>query len=197
MTQTALDTQLLEGALAALRDGISVIPINARTKRPYGKLLPDKLDDMGQVVIDSEGKPEKTWSPIRNATRLRMRYAPGMLPARSSPLSVGRSAVGWSVSTMTTLAGACSSMPGAPTLTIWPMGCRHNYPVPEGAERDGNQKLAWLADNTQDTGRNETTIRNAHLLQAMRGQDAQRRPLSESADGEWALPHARWGKPAR
>jgi Bifunctional DNA primase/polymerase, N-terminal len=210
MTQTALDTQLLEAALAALRDGVSVIPINPDTKRPYGRLLPDELDERGQVVIDPQTRrPKKTWKPYqeRYATEdeIRTWHAAGAQFAFvGGEISGGLECidhddVGGRVLFDAWRADVDDLADGLPTQLTGGGGYQvaYRYPVPEGAERDGNQKLAWLADNTQDTGRNETTIRNAHLLQAMRGQDAQRRPLSESADGEWALPHARWGKPAR
>ncbi len=49
-----MNTSILEAALHYRSNGISVIPINPRTKRPYFKLLPKT----------KEGKP--TWEPFQD-----------------------------------------------------------------------------------------------------------------------------------
>jgi Bifunctional DNA primase/polymerase, N-terminal len=166
MTQTALDTQLLETALGALRNRISVIPINPDTKRPYGRLLPDELDERGQVVINPQTKrPKKTWKPYqeRYATEDEVRtwHAAGaQFAAVGGEISGGLECIDhddvggrllfeeWRAAVDDLADGLTTQQTGGGGYQV-----AYRYPVPPATTRDGNQKLAWLADDTQDTGR--------------------------------------------
>ena len=45
--------------------GLSLIPINAQTKRPYARLLPTKGNTNGEPIQGKHG-PERTWDPYQS-----------------------------------------------------------------------------------------------------------------------------------
>src|SRR5262249_4204783 len=141
-------------------------PIDARTKRPYGKLLPDKLDDHRQIVINPEtGRPEKTWKPFqeRHATEDEVRawHAAGaQFAAVGGAISRGLECIDHADVQGRLLFDAWREAVGdlSDGLPIQQTGgggyqVAYRYTLPEGTPYDGNQKLAWLPDDTQDTGR--------------------------------------------
>lgn len=148
-----MTTDVLSAALAALRADISVIPIDARTKQPYFALLP-RSDD---------GKP--TWKPYqeRHATEDEVRAwaeAGAQFAAVGGTISGGLECIDSDDVQGRTLTAPWRSSAGdlAATLTHQRTGgdgdqFAYRYPIPDGERRDGNQKLAWLPDDTQDVGR--------------------------------------------
>lgn len=72
------DAMITKALWAYLEGGLSIVPINPKTKRPFAKLLPQALDDEGHplfylkaddeslsVTTDDTGFPKGTWAPFQ------------------------------------------------------------------------------------------------------------------------------------
>lgn len=151
---------LLNTALQARTAGLSVIPIDWRSKLPFADLLPIKTGDDGQPIINQKtGKPERTWAPFqqRLATEDEIRAWFSRPDVLAYAIVCGAISGGlhvldgddmhrydaWKERTVELAAGLVVAKTGS--------GARHTlWRVPEPGHND---KYAWVADDAEEDGR--------------------------------------------
>lgn len=166
-----INSLIAKAAYAYLDGGLSLVPINPQTKRPFAKLLPQAVNDDGEllfykkieddsleIVTYDTGFPKGTWDPyqINPPTRDEVRR---WLEAGIVAIAVvgGRVSGGLEIldfdipgyyERWLELAGELAD--GLPTQRTGGGGVQVGWRCDEPSE---NQKLAWHPDETAHSGR--------------------------------------------
>ncbi len=151
--------------------GLSLVPINAKTKRPYGRLLPQSHNEAGEplfyrnaddgsllVTTENTSSPKGTWEPYQkrqptaDEIRVWIDYGVSSVAVVGGAVSGGVEILDFDVPGYYELWAELTSGEGA----ILPMqrtggggiqlAWRCDYPQP-------NQKLAWHPDESAHSGR--------------------------------------------
>jgi hypothetical protein len=153
--------ELANQARHDLASGLSIIPIDHTTKRPAWGLLPIKYDDAGNVALNQHGQPKHGWEPYqeRRATPDELErwldagvQAFAVVGGKISgnleiiDFDVARLFHRWfdEVEPLIEQYGLPHQQTGS--LTGYQVAYR-------ASNRKGNQKLAWVPNDSEETGR--------------------------------------------